>query len=208
MFSTCPPEALAAVWHADHSQAQQRLDQIKSLWAEVVKVDEASAGGLKSLSTLARDLHWAYQPLVQESMVICEKHRWDAQSREIRLMVWEQHAALSDTKRVLEDVFACLKDATRQNKNSKINRFRGYWEASTAKILHPEVREGSDPASSLEIPDTDWSSPLLVPVSRMEEGIFNTVPSKTLDRYFDVSVFLKGPKWAAVPWKPAGPHWI
>ena len=193
--------------------AQNKLNQIKQQWQQAKKLARRvsrSAGQ----DRLFKNLYWAgSNPLVHESMHICEARGWDSKHLEVKHMAWEQWCALSDTKRVLEDVFAALKQAAAQNKNMRMSRPRTFFEAASSSALTPSGQSkcvagaacvDTDPAINMSLGRDDWQKPLVTPLERMGEGMYTT-PNHHKPEGLDLHVIRKGVARAAVPWKPAGP---
>ena len=165
-FQRCPPDSFAGILHNKPKVAQDALNLIRRQWEGVQKLERVTAA-----AALRQDLYWAgTNPLVHESMAICARHGWQI-TAEVKGMAYEQWAGISDTKRVLEDVFAALRVTAQRNKNNKLSRPHSFFEASIAKILHPVPTENGEADEDLPVSVTlreeDWQSPLFVPLKNM-----------------------------------------
>ena len=165
--------------------------------------------GVASAAALLKDLYWAgTNPLVHESMAICARNNWQASAADVKGMAYEQWAGISDTKRVLEDVFAVLKTEAQRNKNLKMSRPRSFFEAACAKILHPSPTADGGPdqdvPGSVRLTQEDWISPLVLPLDKMGEGIFSTNSGHAVSG-IDLTPLKKSSADNVAPWRPAGP---
>ena len=213
-FEHCPPNSFAAFLHLDTTQSQSKMKEIKHLWKSVCELSGLPVRS-PGQNRLLKHLYWLSSPLVHESMQVCQANDWDCRQCEVKQMAWEQWAALSDTKRVLEDVFASLKHEASRNKNMKMSRPHSYFAAATSSALSPSSFGKSkvdvsgfsgepDFPTNLALQPGDWQMPLAVPLHEMGEGMYVT-PNNHKPAGLDLKVFQQGVARAAVPWKPAGP---
>ena len=208
-FQACPPDAFAAILHPCPSERTRACRRLRRCWEAVLTLSQSlsAAHAPASHEKLMGDLYWAgTNPLVHESFDILERNKWRP-TADVKHMVLDQWGGISDTKRVLEDVFAALKHAAARNKNSKLSRPHAYFEAHTCKVLSPSQDENDqthEPAQTLVVSGASWQAPLLVPVSRMGDGMYMT-PNAHKPNGLDIEVLRAGVARAAVPWKPAGP---
>ena len=155
-FSTCFPDVLAATLHPSADVGQAVVDQARRTWQNACKLSTGLA------PELLNDLHWAHTyPIVHELVHVFDAHNWQVAASAVRSAAYETFAGVPDTKRVLEDVFADLKNVSQRCKNKHMSRYHGFFEAAFAKILHPSAKQAASP--SLVPPASDWDAPPCCP---------------------------------------------
>ena len=112
--------------------------------------------------------------MVLEGIDLCEEGLWNPHQRDVVLVAGEEHC---DSKRASEDVFAALRDVTRQSKNCKLSRAYSYREAMEADLSIPTEHPTRDVPESRQGPDEYWSRPLMVPFEGAGEGMCATLGS-------------------------------
>lgn len=164
-FEVCLPEGFAAAFHPNRDVAQNYFSKFQQTWSHMCYIGDnlqtlTHAGKLKACW---KDAYWAHNnPLVHESVMICEDAAWNVSDPNVLEMALEQHGALPDTKRVLEDVFGHLKHLVSGKKNKRLDRHRVFCEASAARILQPGVHQSKKSEINQEKSHT---VPTIVPVS-------------------------------------------
>jgi hypothetical protein len=147
---------------------------------------------------LMLDCYWTRRPVAQEAINICKLHRWAADNDSIRFLVWKLRGIISNTKWSAEDIFNTLRDATRANKNNRLNDFRSHAIATMAPTLK---QTGVTPIS---LTTEDWSDDAGLP------DFYETVPTKNNGLYrlhkekasVDLDVLVSN---KTGQWQPAGP---
>ena len=161
-FSVCFPDALAATLHPNSGAGQAGLDRARVTWENA-----SVAFSTPSAQALCQDLHWAKtQPVCHELVHVLESHNWQVRSAAVRRAAFIAFGGIVDTKRVLEDVFAALKNASQRNKNRHMSKHHAYFEAAFAECLNPAVNRqpsATDGGAKNGIPSlsplaSDWSA--------------------------------------------------
>ena len=136
MYTVCMPEGLAAVLVPEQTASRRAMRRVRESWENVQNLHRAAAAR-PACAKLYEDIYWAHSNvLVHEAMLICEQNDWNPETMAVRKMVYDIWAGVADTKRVLEDVFAALKNVSTRNKNGHMSAHHAYFEASFAKVLH------------------------------------------------------------------------
>ena len=140
-LSLCPPYCCAGIMHERASVAKTVVAHVKTLnhcvelAAEMVN-DELDPPKLKDLLA---DLYFSSTVLHGEIVELLEKGSWSYKHCDTRAQLWEIFCGVSQTKKVLEDMFGRLKDiTTRQNRNRRISLHRISIECSNAATLQDE----------------------------------------------------------------------
>jgi len=155
-FSVCFPDVLAATLHPKLGAGQAGLDKARVTWNNA-----SVAFSTRSAQALCEDLHWAKnQPVCHELVHVLESHNWQVRSAAVRRAAFIVFGGIVDTKRVLEDCFAALKNASQRNKNRHMSKHHGYFEAAFAECLNPAVK-ATDGGTKSGIPSlfplsSDW----------------------------------------------------
>ena len=213
MYTYCMPEGLAAVLQPDEVASKSAMSRVRATWENVQKLSRSAAAQPRYAGKLSEDIYWAHSNvLVHEAMLICQENEWKHSSDAVRKMAYDMWAGVGDTKRVLEDVFAALKNVSTRSKNGHISSHHAYFEACYAKVLHggqpglQQLRSSElRPRRMLSqtLPAADWCVPLCVPLKAMKEGMYRTSPDHVLPEVLAAEdILAKKPR---VPWRPAGP---
>ena len=171
---TCP-DAFAGIYHKDNDERAGKMKWIKEEWMRLERAIEASNNDDHPhvhlvRSTLADARRFDTQ-LVFEWISIAKKCNWSHDAVELLHETYLTFGGLENTKKGCEDIFAELRDAERDNKNSKASHVRAHFLAAT----QPTKLQGTG-LKAVKLEPDDWAGPdgtNYIPDGMVNDNIFS-----------------------------------